>query len=86
MVRAGEWDTQTLNEPFPHQDRAVIEVLVHEHYTRGSHFNDIALLFIDQLNQFELAENVNTACLPPSDFNFDHQRCFATGLFSNFLF
>lgn len=79
MVRAGEWDTQTVNEPFPHQDRPVIEVLVHEHYTRGSHFNDVALLFVD--NQFELAENVNTACLPPPDFSFDHQRCFATGLF-----
>lgn len=77
MIRAGEWDTQTVNEPYPHQDRAVVEVLVHEHYTRGSHFNDIALLFLD--NPVELAENVNTACLPPQDFAFDHQRCFATG-------
>lgn len=74
MVRAGEWDTQTLNEPFPHQDRAVADVLIHEHYTRGSHFNDVALLFLDK--PVELAENVNTICLPPQDYDFDHQRCF----------
>lgn len=77
MTRVGEWDTQTLNEPFPHQDRAVVDVLIHEHYTRGSHFNDVALLFLEK--PVELAENVNTICLPPQDFVFDHQRCFATG-------
>lgn len=64
-------------EPFPHQDRGVKEVLVHEHYRRGAHFNNIALLFLEK--PIDLAENVNTACLPPQDFNFESQRCFATG-------
>lgn len=77
MIRAGEWDTQTANEPFPHQDRTVVNVLIHENYTRGSHINNVALVFLDE--PVELSENVNTACLPPQDFNFDHQRCFAVG-------
>lgn len=68
---------QTNDEPYPYQDRTVAEALIHEHYKRGSHFNDIALLVLDQ--PVELAENVNTACLPPQDYRFDHQRCFATG-------
>lgn len=43
MIRAGEWDTQTANEPYPHQDRTVVDVLIHEHYVKGPLFNDIAL-------------------------------------------
>lgn len=76
-IRAGEWDTQTSNEPFPHQDREIVEVIIHEHYRRGSHFNDIALLFLNK--PVDLAENVNTVCLPPPNHVFDHKRCAATG-------
>lgn len=76
-IRAGEWDTQTSNEPFPHQDRKVTEIKIHEHYRLGSHFNDVALLILD--TSVDLAENVNTVCLPPQDFNFDDRRCIATG-------
>lgn len=76
-IRAGEWDTQTSNEPFPHQDREIVDIVVHENYRKGSHFNDIALLFLD--TPVELAENVNTVCLPPQDFKFDNKRCSATG-------
>lgn len=82
--KAGEWDTQTINEPYPHQDRNVMEVVIHEHYKPGSHFNDVALLFLDK--PVELAENINTVCLPPQDFNFDHKRCYATGWGKWFLF
>lgn len=76
-IRAGEWDTQTNNEPFPHQDRVVTEIKIHEHYRPRSHFNDVALLILDK--PVNLAENVNTVCLPPQDFNFNDRRCLATG-------
>lgn len=59
LVRMGEWDTQTIDEPFPHQDRSVVEVVIHENYRRGSHFNDIALLILDK--PVELTENVNSS-------------------------
>lgn len=76
-IRAGEWDTQTKDEIFPHQDRNVAEVVIHEEYYKGGLFNDVALLFLTQ--PVDIAENVNTICLPPQDNNFDHKRCFASG-------
>lgn len=76
-IRAGEWDTQTKDEIFPHQDRDVAEYIIHEHYYKGGLFNDIALLFLSK--PVELAENVNTACMPPYDFTFDRSKCFVSG-------
>lgn len=76
-VRAGEWDTQTRDEIFPHQDREVAEIVIHEQYYKGGLFNDVALLYL--VSPVELAENVNTACLPPQEHSFDGSRCFASG-------
>lgn len=76
-IRAGEWDTQTRDELFPHQDRAVSEIIIHENYYKGGLFNDVALLLLRE--PVELSEIVNTACLPPQDYNFDGSRCFASG-------
>lgn len=76
-IRAGEWDTQTQDEIFPHQDRPVAEVVIHEQYYRGGLFNDVALVYLRE--PVELAENVHTVCLPPQNHNFDHSRCFASG-------
>lgn len=76
-IRAGEWDTQTKDEIFPHQDRQVKDYVIHEKYYKAAAHNDIALLFLE--GPVELAENVNTACLPPPNYNFDFSRCFASG-------
>lgn len=76
-IRAGEWDTQTQDELFPHQDRYVQEIIIHENYYRGGLFNNIALLILQE--PVELSEVVNTVCLPPQDYNFDGNRCFASG-------
>lgn len=65
------------SERFPHQDRKVAEVIVHEDYQASNLFNDIALLILDE--PVILSENVKTACLPPQDFNFDGIRCLASG-------
>ncbi|XP_031637633.1 phenoloxidase-activating factor 2-like isoform X2 [Contarinia nasturtii] len=75
-IRAGEWDTQTKDEPYPHQDRAVRDYVIHPEYHHGTLFNDIALLFLIQ--PVEIAENVNTVCLPNADDIFDNARCFAS--------
>ncbi|KAG5670439.1 hypothetical protein PVAND_000703 [Polypedilum vanderplanki] len=76
-VRAGEWDTQTKNELFPHSDHEVIDVIVHENYYKGGLHNDVALLILREPIQF--AEHINAVCLPPQNFNFDGKRCFASG-------
>ncbi|XP_062555591.1 phenoloxidase-activating factor 2-like [Armigeres subalbatus] len=77
LVRAGEWDTQTRNELYPHSDRRVREVIIHERFNKGALFNDVALLILDQ--PFEFAENIQPVCLPPRNHIFDNNRCFASG-------
>ncbi|XP_023290776.1 serine protease 42 isoform X2 [Orussus abietinus] len=76
-VRAGEWDTQTKNEIFPHQDRDVERIIVHEKFHSGALFNDVALLILSQ--PVELAENVDVVCLPDTGAVFDGSRCYASG-------
>uniref|UniRef100_A0A1Y9IVS4 Peptidase S1 domain-containing protein n=1 Tax=Anopheles minimus TaxID=112268 RepID=A0A1Y9IVS4_9DIPT len=76
-VRVGEWDTQTKNEIYQHQDRAVVEIVVHPDYYKGGLHNDVALLFLD--SPVEPNESIQTVCLPPQDMVFNHETCFASG-------
>lgn len=76
-VRAGEWDTQTKNELYPHQDRNVKTIVIHPDYYAGALYNDIGLLFLE--NPVEYAENVDVVCLPPQGAVSDNSLCFATG-------
>lgn len=76
-VRAGEWDTQTRSESYPHQDGQVKSIVVHPDYSLENTKNDIALLFLEI--PFELAENVKPICLPSKSDTFNGQRCFASG-------
>lgn len=76
-VRAGEWDTQTKNEIYPHQDREVQAVVVHEGFHSGALYNDFALLILK--TPVDLAENVDVVCLPEEGDEFDGARCFASG-------
>ena len=76
-IRAGEWDTQTSNELFPHQDAMVRKVVIHPDYYAGALYNDVALLFLD--SAITLADNIDVICLPPQGANFDRSRCFASG-------
>lgn len=76
-MRAGEWDTQTKNELFPHTDHDVQDLIVHKDFYKGGLFNDIALLFLK--NPVQLEQHISTICLPPQDAIFDGSRCFASG-------
>ncbi|XP_052745604.1 phenoloxidase-activating factor 2-like [Bicyclus anynana] len=62
-VRAGEWAMLTTDEPFPHQDRDIVSIAVHEKFNKGNLFYDIAVMFLTQ--PMDLAPNVQLACLPP---------------------
>lgn len=77
LARAGEWDTQTTDEIFGTQDRAVTQIKMHPDFNNKSLHNDIALLFLDQ--PFMLTDNVQTICLPPQNYNSNFKRCFASG-------
>lgn len=76
-VRVGEWDTQTKNELFPHQDRIAKTIVIHPDYYAGALYNDIGLIFLEA--PVEYAENVDVVCLPPQGAVFDNSQCFATG-------
>ncbi|XP_046625131.1 phenoloxidase-activating factor 2-like isoform X1 [Neodiprion virginianus] len=76
-IRAGEWDTQTKNEIFPHQDRQVSIVVVHEKFHSGALYNDVALLILSE--PVDIAENVDLVCLPQTNEIFDGSRCYASG-------
>uniref|UniRef100_A0A182M075 Phenoloxidase-activating factor 2 n=1 Tax=Anopheles culicifacies TaxID=139723 RepID=A0A182M075_9DIPT len=77
LIRAGEWDTQTRDEYYQHQDRRVAEVITHDAFNKGSLANDVALLIL--MEPFQLAENVQPICLPPKGTSFDRSKCFASG-------
>lgn len=81
MIRAGEWDTQTSNEPLPVQDREVAIIRIHPEYHAGALTNDFALLVLSQPVSF--ADNVDVICLPEFGENFDRSSCTATGWGTN---
>ncbi|XP_054083388.1 LOW QUALITY PROTEIN: phenoloxidase-activating factor 2-like [Zeugodacus cucurbitae] len=76
VARAGEWDAQTKQEVLPYQDARVKEIIRHEKYN-DTHINDVALLILETPLKWE--ENVRPICLPESNVNFDHSRCYISG-------
>ncbi|CAL7939218.1 unnamed protein product [Xylocopa violacea] len=76
-IRAGEWDTQTKNEVYPHQERSVMNVIIHDKYYPGAYYNDFAILILSE--PVEIAENVDVACLPERNAVFDSSECYASG-------
>ncbi|XP_050676846.1 phenoloxidase-activating factor 2-like [Leptidea sinapis] len=78
VARAGEWDSQNLDENYPYQDRNVAQIVRHEDFNNKNLRNDIALLFL--ASQMKLAPNVGLACLPPVNFvlNYD-SKCITSG-------
>ncbi|KAJ8953128.1 hypothetical protein NQ318_017155 [Aromia moschata] len=77
MVRAGEWNIMSQDEPLPHQDRTVQEILRHPHYHQVSLKNDIALVFLSE--PMGLRDNVGLVCLAPANFQLESARCLASG-------
>lgn len=56
-IRAGEWDTQTNKERFPHQERSISRILNHPNFNDKTLANDIGLVFLAE--PINIAENVN---------------------------
>ncbi|XP_045781886.1 phenoloxidase-activating factor 2-like [Maniola jurtina] len=59
--RAGEWDTQTENEAYGHQERNVDKIIVHDEFFRIHVHNNIALLTLKK--PFINEPHVGVACL-----------------------
>jgi len=76
-VRCGEWDTQHETEPYPHQDRQVVDLEIHPEFEARNLRNDFAVLFTNE--DFVLSSHIDTTCLPQPGETFDGTTCFATG-------
>lgn len=77
VVRLGEWDTVTENEPIIHQQYGVQQIIIHENFVDRKFQNDLALLIME--DAAELNVHVNPICLPANAGNFDDQRCLVSG-------
>ncbi|KAH8394250.1 hypothetical protein KR215_010679 [Drosophila sulfurigaster] len=76
-VRAGDWDLESREEPMPHLDRNVIQLILHERFSRTEKSHDIALLILDK--PFSTQPNIAPICLPTHNEIFDFQDCVVTG-------
>ncbi|CAH1992408.1 unnamed protein product [Acanthoscelides obtectus] len=82
IIRAGEWNWESREEPLPYQNQQAKEIIIHPQYHPGSLRNDIAILILEA--PFRLSENVGIVCLPFQGTEFEDIRnqgsdCIATG-------
>lgn len=78
-VVAGEWDAAVELEPQPHQERSVIELVLHPNYTQMPLVHNIAMLLVDQASPFRLSPNVQPICLPPPQMVYNYSQCYVSG-------
>ncbi|EDW88293.1 phenoloxidase-activating factor 2 [Drosophila yakuba] len=78
-VLAGEWDAAVELEPQPHQERSVVELLVHPNYTQMPLAHNIAILLVDKEKPFQLSSNVQPICLPPPRMLYNYSQCYVSG-------
>ncbi|TDG42753.1 hypothetical protein AWZ03_010831 [Drosophila navojoa] len=77
IARAGEWDHQTAEEAYLHQDRNVQLKIIHKRFDAQSKANNIALLQLQVA--FVPSPHISPICLPDASETFDNRRCIITG-------
>lgn len=77
VVRLGEWDTVTENEPLKHEQIEVRKLILHENFVDKKYHNDLALLILER--PADLNVHINPICLPSANEKFDGQRCMVSG-------
>ena len=81
MVRCGDWDLKTEQEPRRYQDRLITKASIHPSYNHRNLHNDFAILHLDF--EFELDDQIGTVCLPDDDgsigSSYFSDGCLATG-------
>ncbi|XP_016986388.2 phenoloxidase-activating factor 2 [Drosophila rhopaloa] len=82
VARAGDWDLNSLNEPYTHQGRRIKEIIMHPEFDPESLFNDIAILLLEE--PINLGPHIQPLCLPPPESpqvinQLLEATCYATG-------
>lgn len=76
-IRAGEWNTQSVDEMLNYVERDVLGITFHEKFTRANLQNDIALMFLNQ--PFPMQPHINIICLPQNNFVSEGENCISSG-------
>lgn len=76
-VRVGEIDNRADEEPLPHQDSLVDEVVVHPDFNPDTLKNDIALMFLSE--GFRITPNVQVVCLLSGNVSYLTPNCHSGG-------
>ncbi|KAF6199782.1 hypothetical protein GE061_006080 [Apolygus lucorum] len=77
VVRAGAWNLNSNDEPYPHQDRVVSQIISHSEFNARYVTNDVALLVTT--TPFKFAINVDIICLPKVGDVINENSCIAAG-------
>ena len=70
LIRLGEHDTESIDEPHPHMDRKIKNIIIHPKYNSKTNIRevtgyDVALIEFD--NPVDYSLNIIPICLPTDD-------------------
>lgn len=82
VARMGDWDLNSINEPYLHEARRIKEIIMHPEFHEQKLYNDIALLLLDE--PVAMAPHIQPLCLPPTESpelidQLEESTCIATG-------
>lgn len=78
IVRLGEWNLRSTDEPWPVQEISVSHIIAHSEFDSAALYNDIALIILSK--PATPAYNVRPVCLPTQGQIFaSGTRCYASG-------
>jgi len=78
-VRLGEWDVHNDNEIYPNIEMDVLEIKYHPNFHTGNLYNDLAVVKMDGLIDFQKNPHISPVCLPDAFQDFSGRRCWVSG-------
>ena len=70
MIRLGEHDTESIDEPHPHMDRKIKNIIIHPKYNSKTNIKDVTgydVALIEFDNPVDYSLNIIPICLPTDD-------------------
>lgn len=79
MVRVGEWELKSVNEPYPHSNYEVDYLKIHPNYVAKTSEmeNNIGLVFTKNLITYY--PHIRPICLPSKELKFNEEKCLVSG-------
>merc|ERR1712013_909064 len=77
IVRCGEWDTQSEDEPEPYQEVEVDRIQIHPNFNVDNHHSNFAILFLK--TPFSLSSHISPVSHPKPGERLSQQNCVSHG-------